>query len=541
MPQYVEVGNQVIEFPDGMSQSEIQSVLRRQFSPKEPQGGTIADSLGKGLSFGFADEVAGVLGASANSVLNLFGKGTGESFGEAYRGVRDAARDNEQAFSARNPGTAFTAEMLGGGLTGGVGAARSGAFRALKNASSNTRRAGIAAGIGATEGAISGIGNSEANTASGVAQDAGIGAAFGGTLGGTLSGVGGALRSSAQRAFAPTNDAPSYQRAVQLLKDEADIRTLTTGQATGSAPLKSAEATLSETFLGGSIGQRIGDNRQKFQGRLMEMAGFDAEDVSAGNVSAEAIDRAQQAFSRRYSDLVDGKTVRFDSESFIDRLAETQGRNTQLLPFQQKRQVTEIVDQVFDEVTDGPMTGAKYQRIRSDLAQLAQNNANRPQIAQLYTEIKRALDDEFAEATGTVAKRSEIDKEYNRFVKIRDTFEGSGSVQAASGDLPIAMLLRRSAKRGKGTDRAFTDLVRAGQAVMGDSVANSGTASRLLNLTQLMGTGAASVADPTSGIASVGLPFALNQALSRGITGNSALTAIERIGLLSSPGLTGQY
>ena len=165
--------------------------LYESMTPEKPQmdteSGNIASPLGQGLSFGFSDEIAGGAGALINSGMNLFGKGTGESFGDAYRGIRDAARYNQDAFATRNPKTALAAEIGGGLLTGGAGAARVGALK-------GTQSLARLGGLGAAQGAAYGVGASEADSALGVAGDAAVG--------GLLGGVGGVLLPAAGRAVA---------------------------------------------------------------------------------------------------------------------------------------------------------------------------------------------------------------------------------------------------------------------------------------------------------------------------------------------------
>ena len=497
-----------------------------------PQGGTIADPLGQGLSFGFSDEIAGGLGASANSVASLLGKGTGDSFGEAYRSIRDIARENNAAFSERNPGTALAAELGGGALTGGFGAARSGAFNAVKNAPNMLGKLRPIIATGGIQGGIFGAGKSESDSIRGVARDAAQGAAIGATTAPIIPLLAGGTKSAAQRVFQTTSNSPTFQKAVKVLRDKVGIKTLTTGQATGSRPIKSAETTISETLFGHSIGKRLDDNRRKLQSKLFEMAGFVDDDVKIGEMSQEALNRTSVRFSSRYNKLLGGKSVRLDTDDFINDIAEVEFTHTKLLPFQQKKQIRDIVGQFLDVAIDGPISGDKYQSIRSSLAKLERDNASRPTFAGLYRGLKKSLDDAFAKQSGVGAAKKVVDREYNRFIKLRDTFEGSGSIQNAGGELSLSMLLKKAAKRGKGADDAFNEIIRAGQAVLGDPTPNSATASRLANL---MFGGSAVAGGFDAGLATVGLPVGTSLALSRGITGSGGITKAIQSGLITAP------
>ena len=162
-------------FPEGTSEDVMREALmsvHADSQPQAPQGGSIADPLGKGLSFGFADEAAGAIGATVNSAMNLFDAGTGDDWGEAYEGIRDAARYNEAAFAERNPKTAMGAE-IGGALATGIG----GAAKLGLGAAFNTVRGGAA--LGAAEGGLYGLGASEEETLGGMALDTAKGAGIG--------------------------------------------------------------------------------------------------------------------------------------------------------------------------------------------------------------------------------------------------------------------------------------------------------------------------------------------------------------------------
>ncbi len=487
--------------------------------PAQPQGGSIADPLGQGALFGFSDELAGLAGAAFGTFdPNL----EGTTFGERYRGIRDAARENLGAFRERNPGTALAAEIAGGVTTGGVGAVRSGAVNAAKSATSTLQRLRPVAATGAIQGGLFGAGTAEGDLrdrATGAAQ----GAAIGGATAPILPLLAGGARNAANRVFQTQSNNPVYQRAVRLLEDKTGIRTLTTGQRTGSSQIRAAETTAAETLTGARLGRQLDENRRLLQARLMRMAGFTRQDASNGLVTVETIDNAASRFSKQYQRTLGNAAVRLDTEDFVEAIADVQARNSRALPFQQKRQIAEIVDQIFDDATDGAIDPNRYQRIRSDLGKLERSHADKPVFAKLYRDLKHAIDDAMFEGIGRVRK-SALDRQYNRFTKLRDTFEGSGAIGTARGELPLASLLRRAAKRGKGADKDFTELVRAGQIVLGDPTPNSATASRLINAA-ILGEGTAAmtgIIDPTAGLAALAVPFGANQALSRGFTGNAA-------------------
>lgn len=509
------------------------------YAPKKPsvtkaqqsQAGTIADSLGKGLSFGFADEIAGLTGAAVNSLMNKFGRGTGESFGDAYTGIRDIARMREEGFAERNPGTALAAEIGGGLLTGGVGAARAGAFQAAKSAPTLAGRLAPVVQTGAVQGGLYGAGASEAGDARGVAADTLKGAALGGATAPILPAMAGGARSAAQRVFR-TNDTAAFNRAKQLLAEKAGITGLTTGQTTGSRALRAAEDTLSETIAGGRLDRQLAANRAKLQQKLMRMAGFDrsSQDYADGLITQDGIDAAADQFSRRYQQLLGNRQVDLATDEFTDALYDAAAKNSELLTPFQRKEIFTIADELFDMVTGSPKTASELNKIRSMLGQRErQFAASKPYLSDLYRGIKRAIDDG-SFAAGGRGRKTSLDAKYRRFVQLRDTFESSGAIGTARGELPLSMLLRRSAS-AKGADREFTELVRAGQTVLGDPMANSTTASRLTNLAFLLGEGGAFMVEPSLAISALAAP----NLMSRGVTGGQAVDRLIQGGLLTAP------
>ena len=135
---------------DEFTDEELEETVRRAMPP---QGGSFADPLGQGLTFGLSDEIAGAAGAALGTVLpESMGGLPGFNAVEHYKGIRDAARANEQAFAERNPGTALGLEMGGAMLSGGgLGSAM---------AKGGPRLAELAK-IGAVEGGLYGFGEGE--------------------------------------------------------------------------------------------------------------------------------------------------------------------------------------------------------------------------------------------------------------------------------------------------------------------------------------------------------------------------------------------
>lgn len=151
----------------------------------------------QGLSFGFADELAGGLGA-------LQDLGSDLPFAERYRRERDASRAAYEAAQRANP-KSYLAGELGGGLATALlpgGAAAQGAKAATLGAKVGR---GLATGLGL--GALSGAGASQADLTQGevleTLKNMGTNAAIGGTLGAGAPAAGaaaGAIGRAAKKA-----------------------------------------------------------------------------------------------------------------------------------------------------------------------------------------------------------------------------------------------------------------------------------------------------------------------------------------------------
>ena len=528
--------------------------------------GTIADAAGQGL-FGLGDEAAGVLGASANSIANLFGGGTGDSFGDAYTQIRDIARQRHAGYEQLNPEAALAAELGASLLTGGAGAARAGALKAGASL-------GRTAGVGAAEGAAYGFGASEADTAGGLLADTATGAALGGATGAVVPAVtkqiGGLLSRKADdvaQAAAPATGAPAgvaadvaedavgdvaedaatgllgevteetieqgsrYADDVRLLKD-AGVD-MTTGQQTGNRAVRSLETTsdamtagpLDAVGLGGAVTKTHERQRQQLQTKLMEMAGFPDDVAKAGLITDDALEAAGEKLSREYTEALSGKTVNL-GDDFIDTLAEVEVKHSRLVTPQQRRDLRVLVGDFLDEAAGEPLTGARYQELRSFAGKRARElKMSNPQVANLFGDLQAALDDAFVASTGTSNKA--LNTKYAQFMQLKKAAQGGGTA-VARGELPLATL-NRNAKKSPGS-KEWKKLLNAASAVLGDTTPNSGTTTRLMSMLNATGRGANMVTGGVPGLL-------MNQALARGVGGSAPQMARQATsGLLGGAG-----
>ncbi len=162
-----------------------------RFTPRAPaapqrQPYTELESVGmgaaQGASLGFADEIAGGLGAAKEVA---FGPTKLSQLVDRYKELRDQKRGQFEAARQDNPAS-FTGGEIGGSVAGalipGMGWMRAG---------TTLGKLGTAAGIGALQG----VGTSNAENPESLAEDAAVGAALGAGTQGVLSGAGAAIKS----------------------------------------------------------------------------------------------------------------------------------------------------------------------------------------------------------------------------------------------------------------------------------------------------------------------------------------------------------
>lgn len=124
-------------------------------------------SVAQGPTFGFADELGGVLGGALSALR-------GRGYQPGYESARDMMRGAADQQAAENPMTTM--------ITRGMASAPTfllNPFGGAFSGSTMASRAGNAAATGGAFGAVSGAGSSTAEDASGVLLDAGKGAALG--------------------------------------------------------------------------------------------------------------------------------------------------------------------------------------------------------------------------------------------------------------------------------------------------------------------------------------------------------------------------
>jgi hypothetical protein len=185
--------------------------------------GSAARGVARGVTFGFADELAGVAGGVGSLV-------SGDGFGPGYERFRDAARQQNRLDDQTNPLSAIAGQVVGGVATlplNLVGRAAQGAGALAQVGNAALR----GATSGAAGGALAGLGEGEGGLENRLGSAA-TGAAVGGVLGGALGAgvnVGAGVAGRVLDATGLRNAGLAADRQVvrALSRDGVDIRALT--------------------------------------------------------------------------------------------------------------------------------------------------------------------------------------------------------------------------------------------------------------------------------------------------------------------------
>lgn len=304
---------------------------RAQPVPSEPDTlsprsgvGTAVRHLGKGASFGFIDEIAGLQGA-ADEVTSRAWRAVGaeppaglqetsvspstplfEALAKRYRHERDDYRRDLDIGAKENPKTALAAELIGGaaapvpgaGVTKGMGIAQ---------------KIGRYGAQGLAAGTLGGVGNSTADLTrgdvGGVARDAaiggGIGLGVGATLGTAMDVGAGKLATVLQRkaedkVLLAINNPGISDKLVKMGLSTEEARREFARKALASGLIQFGDdaasiAARADDFIN-NWGTVIGDITEKAdvwnKAMMSEAAARNAEKVSAATKVQDAYDRA---------------------------------------------------------------------------------------------------------------------------------------------------------------------------------------------------------------------------------------------------------
>ena len=350
----------ILEFPDGTDPDVITKTVKNTIaSQSNPQkertlGDDIVGGAGKlaqGALFGYADELRALIRSELPDILrkeSWKNKTYDEHLAEA-RGVLDD-------FSEANPKTAFGLELAGGATTGGVGASKVLAMKALQNAPKLAKFAGVGAG----QGALAGSGYA---TEGERLKGAGIGAGLGAGLGVAIPKAIGAL----SRVALPQSNIGG---AAKKLTDEGI--TLTPGQRMGGAVQTLEDASTVVPYLGQAIKaaqQRgITDLNRVAINRALEPIG---EKLSKKTpIGRTAIDEMIRKISNKYDTLLPKIRLQADNK-FAEELSTLMDNGLYLSKETAPKLKKLIDDQIFKNIdAKASISGETFKKVESKLTKL---------------------------------------------------------------------------------------------------------------------------------------------------------------------------
>lgn len=480
MAQYIEVGNDVIEFPDNMSDEQIAAVLKGQTQPQQAP-----EQKFSGFLMGLKDPISGgaqlleqalpkSLVNKINTLNNELAKyglvspvgagGVTEQVAkeqQAYQAQRQAAGEGENIDWSRVAGNVLSpANIAVGGVAGGL-------------ATAPARQAAL---VGASQGVLM-----PTDTTQDFAEEKARQAALG-TVGGVLGaaavkGVGKALN-------------PVVSAAEQKLTD-LGVQ-LTPGQLLGT-PARDLESFASNLpYVGPSISSAKQRAVQSFNTGVINKALSKINDkLPANTVGNDAVLYAADQVSNAYDDVLSKMQFNLDFKTSSDVL--TALNKARLPSNEEKAKALELVNSLalskFDKQT---LTGAEYKQIETELRQEASNylRSQSPSDKNIGNALKDVLDvfktELAAQNPKQTSKLRRIDSAYGDLEVIQTAAANSGAESGVFTPKQYQTAVRqRDVTRNKkayarGTARG-QDVSGAAQTVMGES-ANANTEGRLAAL-----------------------------------------------------------
>jgi hypothetical protein len=334
--------------------------------------GTVADPLAQGFFWGGADELSGLVGAIPAAIQ--LGDLTPSGVASAYRGIRDAARENNRQFTERNPKTALAANVVGGVGSAAAGAVLAPAAGAMA-VQAPIRAWGLAGGVGGYLG-------SDAETAGGLARDTAIGTAVGGALGRlsapTANAIGQVVTAPARLAEARSASRPARVIANRLARDET-----TTQQAA---------ARLAKMPAGATIADAAGDNTARLAEDIIAMPG------KAATIGRDVFAKRQAKAASRVDSAINA-ALQIKGDFYTAMQAIQNNLKTRAKPF---------YDAAYAEsVLQTPTLKGLMKRLNDAAPDVLESARKKARLdgqvtgtsVRYYDYVKRALDDKIGAAT----------------------------------------------------------------------------------------------------------------------------------------------
>jgi hypothetical protein len=417
MPTYVQVGKDVIEFPDGMSDEQIAQAI----SGSTPQ----VTPPSSGFTMGLKDPITGVAqmlpralagitslgGTTPNPVSQFFS-------GEAKR-VDEMAKAEEQAYQAQRQaqgGSGFDVARLGGNILNPASLVPAARIAQLARARGLSPVVQAAAG-GAVGGAMQPA-TGEGTFGEQKTEQVALGAVTGPIGEKVVAGAGRVLN-------------PLVSKAEQTMRSLGV--TPTTGQTLGGQ-FKTIEEFAQNLPL---IGSSIENARQRvlfdFNKGVINKALQKVDDkLPAEVIGRDAIAYASDEVSKKYDDVLSKMSFDLDFSTTSNILGALS--KSKSLSSDQRQQVSETLnDIVFGKFAGQKIDGQTYKGIESDLRKKASNYANSAtaserEVGEALTDVLGVLKKElYFQNPKQTSKLRRIDSAYSDLSVINVAAANSGA------------------------------------------------------------------------------------------------------------------
>lgn len=513
MPQLIEVdGVGPMEFPDGMSQADMASAIKRHMFRQTGREPNSPSSIARTQP---ADPLAGM------SRADIMGAASGKAFRDIYRGVKQTLNIGDQAAlqaeidKAKKDEAPLMKSPWGFGANLATNALML-APTALIPGVNSVAGAGL---LGAALGGLQPTASDESTA---------VNMALGATGGAAGQGIANTI-GTAIRGLRP-NYSPEAKRLVDSLATKVP---LDAAQRTGSRTLSLVDAAM-ENLPGTSS---LIQNRRANQQSAFNQAVSNTFGSSDNALTKPAMLMARDRIGGEIGEVARRNTMNVTND-LLDNLANIESYATRNYGTDIAPAVRGQIDDILGKMADGKMTGEAYRLKDSELGRLIRqtNNGDRKAaLGELRTALREAMDASISPAD--VQTWGQARRQYANLMRVAE------SGIDASGNVSPAKLANTSMQRNnRFQSNDLDELARAGGVALRKTVGDSGSAQRLMYQGALTGGGGlagfmAGGGDPqdaaTGALTGLAFPLtayalinnpAMRTILSRGLLGSSPLT-----------------
>ncbi len=426
-------------------------------------GKTILDQGLQGATFGFADEITDRIGAGIASVV------TGEKYSDLLPEARATTKQDLKRQMEERPVLSLTANLAGGVVTGGAGAATKTGGAAVGNllrSGKTATRIAKGAGAGAVYGGAYGAGTAdEGERLEGAIEGAKMGAVVGGAIPGVGAGV-----SKLKNTIAPKVDDVIRQTAELAQKHNIPLGL---DQITGSKSREFITSTSGRVPLSG--GKAFAEAQQKaFNNAILKTIGQEGD-----RITDDLAEKAYNDIGKKFDDVLGGRTLQINENHIQKIMAIIDDAEGAISGDKVKALKKTIGSFIEDLGEDGTISGEKIGDIRSVLTKKIKRAD--PGVKEYLGDLMDLVID--ISTDGNPEARALLREARYQYKNLK-TIEPLIAKGASEGNIRPALLKNRvitnwgakNVATGKAGD--LGDLARVGDLIKG-KIGDSGTAERL--------------------------------------------------------------